>query len=56
MDTTTSAPASVCAVVGPVGYQMSSQMFTASTGPPSPSSKIGVSAPAWKYRFSSKTP
>ena len=46
MLTISSAPASACAVVGPVGYQMSSQMFTANVR--SPAVKTGVSVPAWK--------
>ena len=51
---TSSAPPRACSVVGPVGYQMSSQMFAAMTV--SPSVKTGASVPDWKYRFSSKTP
>ena len=43
---TSSAPARVCRVVGPVGYQMSSQMLTATTVVPS--AKTGDSVPAWK--------
>jgi hypothetical protein len=46
MVTTSSAPASACRVVGPVGYQMSSQMFTAKEVPPSVNT--GASVPAWK--------
>ena len=46
MVSTSSAPARAWAVVGPVGYQMSSQMLAASTV--SPSAKIGHSVPLWK--------
>ncbi len=41
-----SAPASAWMVVGPVGYQMSSQMLAAMTT--SPTAKMGYSVPAWK--------
>ena len=44
--TTSSAPASAWSVVGPVGYQMSSQTLTAKHV--SPTVKTGASAPAWK--------
>ncbi len=44
--TTSSAPASACTVVGPAGYQMSSQTFTAKVV--SPTAKTGASVPAWK--------
>jgi len=46
MVTTSSAPASACSVVGPVGYQMSSQMLAAMVV--SPSVKTGDSVPDWK--------
>ncbi len=52
--TTSSAPASAWPVVGPVGYQTSSQMLAAMVV--SPITNTGASTPAWKYRFSSKTP
>ncbi len=51
---TSSAPASAWVVVGPVGYQMSSQMFAAIIV--GPMANTGDSVPDWKYRFSSKTP
>ena len=44
--TTSSAPARACRVVGPAGYQMSSQMLTAKEV--SPSTNTGASVPAWK--------
>ncbi len=46
MLTTSSAPPSACSVVGPVGYQMSSQMLAAITA--FPSVNTGASVPDWK--------
>ncbi len=46
MLTISSAPASACRRVGPLGYQMSSQMLTANVT--SPHVNTGVSVPAWK--------
>ncbi len=44
--TTSSAPESAWSVVGPVGYQMSSQILAAIVV--SPSTKTGDSVPDWK--------
>ena len=46
MVTISSAPASACGVVGPVGYQRSSQTFTATHV--WPNEKTDASRPAWK--------
>ena len=46
MVTISSAPASACGVVGPVGYQTSSQTFTATEV--DPIENTCASRPAWK--------